>query len=382
MDAALRESERFTSRLAEVLPVGIFRTDAEGRPVYLNERCHEIAGLRPEEARAVTAIWPPTEWPEEHAAFVEAGRRSRDEAAPFDQELRFLRPDGTPVWALVQALPDFDEDGRFVGHVGTITEITESRRVAEELARHRDRLGELVAERTAELERTHERLRESERLAAVGTFAAGIAHQINNPVGGILLAAQYAKDRSQEGQTVATALESIIADARRCGRIVRGVLEFARGDVGERKACDLNRIVRDASAQVAYDAHERAAAVELVLSDALPPLHASESALDQVVTNLLQNALDAGAHRVLVRTAGGPDGFVVEVEDDGCGIPPEDLAHLVAPFFTTRRERGGTGLGLTLAQGIVRAHGGRIEFSSGVGRGTTVRVRLPPAGGP
>jgi len=120
--------------------------------------------------------------------------------------------------------------------------------------------------------------------------------------------------------------------------------------------------------------------VVLALADALPPLLASESALGQVVTNLLQNALEAGAHRVLLRTEGGPDGFVVEVEDDGRGIAPEDLAQLVAPFFTTRRGRGGTGLGLTLAQGIVRAHGGRLEFSSGVGRGTTVRVSLPPAG--
>ena len=257
MDAALRESERFTSRLAEVLPVGIFRTDAEGRPVYLNERCYEISGMRPEEVGAATAIWPRTERPEERAAFVAARQRSLEQAAPLDQEVRFLRPDGSPAWALVQALPDLDEDGRFVGHVGTITEITESRLAAEELARHRDRLGELVAERTAELELTHERLRESERLAAVGTFAAGIAHQINNPVGGILLAAQYAKDRPQDRETVAIALEHIVADARRCGRIVRGVLEFARGDVGVRKPCDLNRIVRDASDQVAYDAEQR-----------------------------------------------------------------------------------------------------------------------------
>jgi len=381
MDAALRESERFTSRLAEVSPVGIFRTDVEGRPVYLNQRCYEISGLRPEDMDQATRIWPRSERPEELAAFVEARERSLKEQARLDQELRFLRPDGSPAWALVQMIPDFDEDGRFVGHVGTITEITESRLVAEELARHRDRLGELVAERTLELERTHERLRESERLAAVGTFAAGIAHQINNPVGGILLAAQFAKDRPEDRETVAMALEHIVTDARRCGRIVRGVLEFARGDVGERKPCDLNRIVRDACDQVGYEANERDAVVELALADALPPLLASGSALDQVVTNLLQNALEAGARRILLRTAGGPDGFVIEVEDDGRGIPPEDLAHLGAPFFTTRRAGGGTGLGLTLAHGIVRAHGGRLEFSSGLGRGTTVTVRLPPEAG-
>ena len=377
MNAALRESERFASRLAEVSPVGIFRTDAQGQPIYLNERCYEISGLRPEEMATVTTLWPRTERPEEFEAYAAARARSVRQRAPIDQEVRFVRPDGSRAWALVQALPDFDEQGRFAGYMGTVTEITERRLAAEELARHRDRLGELVAERTAELERTHERLRESERLAAVGTFAAGIAHQINNPVGGILLAAQYAKDRHDDPATVAMALDHIVADARRCGRIVRGVLEFARGDVGERKHCDLNAIVREACDQVGYEAGERDASIELALADALPPLFASGSALDQVVTNLLQNALEAGARHILVRTQDGPDGPAIEVEDDGRGIPAEDIDQLVHPFFTTRRGRGGTGLGLTLALGIVRAHGGRLEFSSDVGRGTTVTVRLP-----
>ena len=380
MDAALRESERVASRLAEVSPVGIFRTDAAGRPIYANERCYEITGLRPSDLGRAALLWPRSERTEETDAFRDAGLRAREQAAPFDEEVRFLRADGTPAWAVVQALPDFDEVGSFVGHVGTITEITERRLVAEELARHRDRLGELVAERTAELERTHERLRESERLAAVGTFAAGIAHQINNPVGGILLAAQYAKNRAQDPGTVSMALDHIVADARRCGRIVRGVLEFARGDVGERKPCDLNAIVRDACDQVGYEAAEREAEIDLALAEALPELHGSASSLDQVVTNLLQNALEAGARRVLVSTAWSADGFAVEIADDGRGIAVEDLDLVVAPFFTTRRGRGGTGLGLTLAHGIVRAHGGRLEVASDVGRGTTVRVHLPGAG--
>src|SRR5262249_15955326 len=118
IDAALRESERVAARLAEVSPVGIFRTDAAGRPTYLNERCYDISGLGPDEVATEAAFWPRTERPEDLAVFVEARSRSVRQRAPIDQEVRFLRPDGSPAWALVQALPDFDEDGRFARYVG------------------------------------------------------------------------------------------------------------------------------------------------------------------------------------------------------------------------------------------------------------------------
>jgi polar amino acid transport system substrate-binding protein len=258
-----------------------------------------------------------------------------------------------------------------------MTDITESKRSAEELARHRDRLGELVAERTSELERTHERLRQAERLAAVGTFAAGIAHEINNPVGAILVAAQFAQERVDDADVVGTALDHIVAEARRSRRIVRGVLEFAGGDSGSRKPCDLNQILRSAREQALPDATERGATLELDLAHALPPVAASEPALDQVLANLVANALEAGARRVRLRSEASAGEVLLEVRDDGRGIPPEHLAHVLDPFFTTRLESGGTGLGLSLAWGIVRGHGGDLELASEPGRGTTVTVRLP-----
>jgi signal transduction histidine kinase len=171
-----------------------------------------------------------------------------------------------------------------------------------------------------------------------------------------------------------------VADARRCGRIVRGVLEFARGDDGERHLCDLNQIARAVLAEAGAEVAERDAAVVLELAPGLPKILASGTALDQVVHNLIENALEAGARRVVIRTGHEPDSVSLEVSDDGRGIPPDDLSRVVVPFFTTRRGRGGTGLGLSLAYGIVRGHGGSLELASGVGRGTIVTVRLPSGG--
>lgn len=167
----LAESERFLRRIAEVSPVGIYRADAQGLPIYVNDRAFEIAGLAPGPPRL---DWLESIDPRDRADYLEAVRRSVEGATRFVHELRMRRPDGSTVWVLFQGIPDLDAQGRLVGFVGAMTDVSEGTHAEEEIAGHRDRLGELVAERTAELERSHEELRRSERLAAVGSFAAGI----------------------------------------------------------------------------------------------------------------------------------------------------------------------------------------------------------------
>jgi PAS domain S-box-containing protein len=377
IEAALRASERFAERLAEVSPVGIYRLSLDARATWMNDRLREISGATREEA--MSEGWRAKLATPGDPALARVSR-AMERGEPFAEEFAFARPDGSLVWVLSQGAPDRDESGRLVAYVGTLTDVTALKCAEQEIARHRDHLGELVAERTAELERAHARLSESERLASVGTFAAGIAHQINNPVGGILLAAQFAQERPGDPEALAMALEHIVADARRCGRIVRGVLEFARGDDGERHLCDLNQIASAVVSEAAPEVAEHDAAVVLELAPGLPKILASGAALDQVVYNLIENALEAGARRVVIRTGHEPDAVSLEVSDDGRGIPPDDLSRVVDPFFTTRRGRGGTGLGLSLAYGIVRGHGGSLELASRVGRGTTVTVRLPSRG--
>ena len=385
-EAALRESEARSQSLAEALPVGVWRTDRDTRLVYANRRLWEILDFDPTalvgldlpavvarvaverrvDAEEVARLWPIVE------------RALRDRSA-VELEMRWRRADGTPRWLHVRARPELDSAGEFIGHVGVLSDASELERTRQELARHRDHLGEIVAERTAALERSHDALRRSERLAAVGTFAAGIAHQINNPIGAILLAAQFAQETPGERDTVEAVLRDIATDARHCARIVHGVLEFARGPTREPRPCDLNRIARACEQLLLADAAARGAELRLELESGLRPVSGSESALEQVIVNLVHNSIEAEAREIVVRTREREGEVELVVRDDGRGVAAEDLDRIFDPLFTTRAESGGTGLGLALARGVVQAHGGSIEVESPEGRGAAVVVRLPRA---
>jgi len=385
-EQALRESRHRYQTLAEAMGVGVYRTDPHGRTVYANRRLWELlerdAFALPTGDLAQQLAEIRAEGRMDAAGLERLGRaaqRALDEQRPVSTEVRWRAKDGSGRWILLRAEPEFDADGTFLGLVTTATDVTELKRAEHELARHRDHLGEIVAERTAELERSHEALRRSERLAAVGTFAAGIAHQINNPVGGILLAAQFAREDLGDRELVARALDDIAQDARHVGRIVRGVLEFARGPSRDPEPCDLNGAVGACAGQLSQDASERGVMLELELAERLPVVLGNASALEQVLTNLVWNSIEASARCVRVRTAAVDAGVELVVADDGEGIAAEDQGRVFDPLFTTRSRRGGTGLGLALAHGIVQAHAGRIAVASRRGEGTTITILLPRA---
>jgi signal transduction histidine kinase len=242
------------------------------------------------------------------------------------------------------------------------------------------------SERELALKTAAERLRRAERLAAIGTLAAGIAHEINNPVNSILVTAEAARlAAAGEGGRAALerALRVIEAEAERCGRIVRNVLGLARDEHSDKEVADCNAIVRAAVEMAHKYARSRGARIDLDLDlDSLPVL-ASAVDLQQVLLNLIQNAVDAaenGEVTIAVATRRGGDGEVVlTVADDGPGMAPEVRDRVFDPFFSTRRSKGGTGLGLSLAHGIVAEHGGSIGVESEPGKGARFSIVLPPA---
>ena len=382
----LRESEHRFQSLAEAMPIGVWRTDRDRNVVYANRRNWELLDIDPEGAdpldlRAMLVQMAASgriEMTESERLWSEAERAVREETI-VPSFIRLRMADGSVRHLQTLALPERDSSGDFVGHVGVTIDVTELARIQQELARHRDHLGELVAERTLELERSYEALRRSERLAAVGTFAAGIAHQINNPVGAILLAGQFALEDPGDRERVESALRDITADARHCGRIVRSVLEFAQGPTEAPRPCDLNQIARDGVLELLADAAERGAALRLDLDPELPQVAGSEAALEQVLANLVYNAIEAGAAEIVIGTRQAPGGVALVVRDDGQGIPDENLDRIFDPLFTTRASLGGTGLGLALARGVVEALGGAIEVKSRPSEGTEIVVRLKRA---
>ncbi len=246
-------------------------------------------------------------------------------------------------------------------------------------------LGALVAARDrveAELRSNRAALWRSERLASLGTFAGGLAHEINNPLGTIRLAAEAARDAPGDPDLVSKAVKGIIDDTNRASSIVQRVLQFARRERSERSSQDLNEWVRQAFDQ--NRAYLRTCGVEGVLELAVGELRVCCDPIEigQVVTNLIRNAAEAcdGKGRVLVCTRAGADRAILCVIDNGHGMDSEQVSHAFDPFYTTRLNEGGTGLGASISLGIVESHGGTIEMESGRERGTIATVELPREG--
>jgi PAS domain S-box-containing protein len=382
MEQAVQVSEERLRYALDATSEAVWDWNIETDEVFFSPRWFTSLGYDPGELPHQMSTWQvrvhPEDWPRVREVL---DRHFEGETPIYTCENRLRTKSGAWRWNLARGkVVARDEQGRPLRMVGVDVDISERKRIEEELARHRHHLEELVATRTAELEHSYRKLRHAERLASIGTFAAGIAHQINNPVGGILLAAQYAATAQDDPAAIDGALEDIVADTRRCGQIVRNLLRFAQEDTTDKVPRDLNGFVRACATYLARRIEEAGAELELGLDPGLPPVSLNETAMGEVLSNLLQNSLEAGAKHIALRTRAGQASARLVVEDDGRGVAPEDKHHVFDPFFSRRQGRGGTGLGLSIGHGIVADHGGTIELESEPGHGTTVTIELPRAG--
>ncbi len=237
---------------------------------------------------------------------------------------------------------------------------------------------ELVADVTEQV-RMRERLQQVERLAATGELAAGVAHEIRNPLAAIVNATTLLGDRDGlNEEEYAGTLDAVRTEARRLNRILSQFLLFARPPAPECRPADVAEVVGRVAALIGEDP-ARAAAVELEvrIDRSLPRFLFDPDQLTQVLWNIALNGVEAmegrGRLRVDVERVDGH--VVISVADTGCGIPPEDRARVFDPFYS--RKPAGSGLGLTIAQRIVAAHGGRMDLDSTPGQGTRVTIALP-----
>jgi signal transduction histidine kinase len=229
------------------------------------------------------------------------------------------------------------------------------------------------------------RLVQAAKLAAVGEMAAGIAHELNNPLTSVTGFAELVMDDLPAESPSRPDLDLVIREARRARDVVRRLLDFARQSESARANASLNKVVEDVVALTHHLIHTNGVELTLELQEDLPWVFMDENQMKQVLLNLVHNALQAmpGGGQMAVRTAAsqkvGRDGVIVSVRDNGVGIEPEDQARIFEPFFTTKADRGGTGLGLSVTYGIVSDHGGEIELISQPGMGSTFTVWLPKA---
>lgn len=251
-------------------------------------------------------------------------------------------------------------------------------------------LEQKVNERTQELRLAEAEVARGEKLASIGQLAAGIAHELNNPLTGILTFTHLLRKKMPEGSQDAEDLDLVIRETKRCASIIRRLLDFAREKTPEKELVDLNRLIEETVRFVERSAALQQIDISMQLDADLPPLYVDADLIKQVLMNILVNAQQAIAQhgRIVVqsrrhedRSLANSDESVpvveIAVSDTGCGIPTANLQRIFDPFFTSKEVGKGTGLGLSVSYGIVRSHGGEIEVESTVGQGTTFRVYLP-----
>jgi two-component system NtrC family sensor kinase len=251
-----------------------------------------------------------------------------------------------------------------------------------------------VAEKTRELEQTRDQMVFTEKMASLGKLAAVVAHEINNPLAGVLVYTKLVRRRlgkfqgdgrgSQEGVQIKDLdekLSSIETEVARCGDIVRNLLLFSRHREAERAPADLNSLVKRSLKLVQHQADLGGISTQIELDPELPQVTCEAPQIQQAVLAVIINALEAmpdgGLLSVSTRYDSDRDDVLIEVADTGVGIPEEIQDRVFEPFFSTKSETKGTGLGLSVMYGIIHRHEGRIDFQSTPGKGTTFRLRVP-----
>ncbi len=263
----------------------------------------------------------------------------------------------------------------------SFNQMTEKLKAAnEELIEWGTTLEKKVKERTRELEEMQAHLIQSEKLAGLGKLAAGIAHEINNPLGGILIYSHLLLEDAKKETPQHENLKKIIKETTRCKNIVKGLLEFARPKEPEMTPTDINDTVDRALSIFERQALFQNIEIRKDYSE-LPKIVADGAQIQQVFTNIIANAAEAmdgnGVLTIKTCLSGQSDCIRIEFGDTGHGIKEEDMPRLFEPFFTTKEVGKGTGLGLAISYGIVQKHQGSIEVRSEAGKGSTFTVILP-----
>jgi two-component system, NtrC family, sensor kinase len=284
-----------------------------------------------------------------------AAARSMDEAGHWAGERPLRRRDGNdfPAWLIVS--PIRDGTRRRVGHVIVVRDLTEERRMAEQL-------------------------RQSEKLAALGELVAGVAHEVNNPLTGISAFAQLLLEDNLSGEQKES-VTLMKREADRAVSVIRDLLAFARKTGPRSVIVDMNDLLEQTLRLRIYGMRSAGVTLETHLDPALAPARGDDRQLQQVLLNLIVNAEHAMAGTAIrqlgVVTRNEGSRVVVEIRDTGTGMTPDVQKRIFEPFFTTKPEGTGTGLGLSVSYGIMQSHAGSLSAQSTVGVGSTFRISLP-----
>ncbi len=257
----------------------------------------------------------------------------------------------------------------------------------EEIVTWAKTLEDRVEQKTKELNRAHDHVLHVEKMASIGKMAAVVAHEVNNPLSGILTYAKLLRKWVGSGQAehekreeAMQCLDMIAAESRRCGELVKNLLTLSRTAPMNVQSTDLHTVIDRCLLLVRHQLELSGIELQLKLAEDLPLVRCDPAQIEQVLLALIMNAIDAmprGGNLWLETRRRNQAEIEIQVRDDGAGIAPDVLPHIFEPFLTTKESGHGVGLGLAISRGIVERHNGRIEVQSELGRGTTFTVTLP-----
>ncbi|MBN2691913.1 MAG: PAS domain-containing protein [Burkholderiaceae bacterium] len=396
-EAALRQSEERYMLAMQGANEGLWDWLVEPDLVHVSAHAYRMLGLVREASAMAGHTWQIYLHPDDRERFRETLRAHLRGDTPFFQcEVRVVRPDQEVGWVFVRGLGLRRENGRVYRMAGSIGDITARKRLEQQT-------------RQQELQ-----LIQANKMTALGTLISGVAHEINNPNQLVLTNIRLLEEAwadaveildghqqahgefllaglpyTEMRETIPVLMRDVHEGARHIERIINDLRDFARPSArGLQATFALNDSVQRGMRLLAHLIHKKTERFRVNLAPDLPLVRGDPQHIEQVVVNLVTNALEAlpdPSREVTVSTRFDPTArcLVLAVEDAGIGIPPEHLARLCDPFFTTKQASGGTGLGLAISATLVRAHGGQLSFASKPGRGTRAVVTLPcPAESP
>jgi two-component system NtrC family sensor kinase len=360
----LDETRRRLELAIDAADLGTWTWDLDTQTGLYTDRSKQMVGLPPDavlDAAAVRRFVHPEDW---HKVTDPYTYRFRD-GDRMEVEWRVVLPGGGIRWLHTIGKAERDADGVARTVNGVHIDITARKQAESELLRSRDAL------------------HQSEKLAAMGSLLAGVSHELNNPLSAIIGQAQMLEEDSY-GTELEPRARKIRAAAERCAKIVQTFLAMARRRDPQRRLLHPNELIRTVVQLAEYSLKTAGIAVELKLAARLPPVNGDSDQLHQVLLNLIINAQQSLERSGLtdptltVRSLANAQEVVIEISDNGPGVPPDVASRIFEPFFTTKPQGSGTGVGLSFSQGIVEAHGGALTLEPSA-RGARFRIAIPAA---